>query len=153
MKLSEVLHLYIGCPCLFLIKFPGYKREGDPLTLTASMLAQIDRKNDAEVVPILRRLESITEEDCIDLVKMCTDEKRHSEIEILDIAPDKIDYIDGSKWYGDGVEEVNDLSIYFNQLSADQFAYLLAHNYDLFGLIDSRQAIDAATLDEKEKEG
>lgn len=100
--------------------------------------------NEAKLM--LRRLSDMTEEEATELAKIQTVEKRLKDVQVLLIEKDRVHYIDGSMWQGDGVEEYNDLYVYYDLLTPKQFVYLLKQGFDLFGLLDAGLAIDAKTI-------
>ena len=106
-------------------------------------------KREKKVQLYLRRLEDMDEFEAVELARLQIDPKRHSNVDVLFIEKERIHYMDGSKWTGDGVEEFYDLYVYYNQLNATQFHYLLKQGFDLFNLIPSGQAIDSKTLNQK----
>lgn len=150
MKLSDCLHFYLGCEC---IKTESGTR-GKLARIGESMcnlkfsdeIGQNVSFMIEEVKPILRPLSSMTEEEAVEFCKIETTENRHHLIEIHEVKQNEVWYSDGSRFQGDGIDELNDLFIHFNHLSANQFAWLLSKSFDLFGLIESNQAIDSSTL-------
>src|SRR6187431_3444716 len=134
--IKEVLHLYLGCLVLHtrldeygrLVTvnengFHGITLEGHGTTVSAF---------DYDFKLVLSRLSDMSEEGAIELCKLQTPEKRHDDITVHDISHCDVHFTDGSKWYGDGVEELNDLYIHFDQLNSLQFTYLLKKGYWLF---------------------
>lgn len=97
--------------------------------------------------PILRRLDSLTEDEAFELVMTTghfylTKEK----FELFTIDGKGFCWGDGTMWHGDGVSEVNEWHLHFSELSAMQFTYLLGKCFDLFNLIPRGLAIDAESL-------
>lgn len=136
----EYLHYYIGQTAMH----PGLK---NPQAITGRW-AQSMREKRIQVKPILRKLESMEDKEAIELAKFVTDPRYHKHIQIFQIKPNKIDFMDGTMWQGDGVEEYNDCEILFNYLSAAQFHYLLSRGFWLFGddWFDEGLIIDKNTL-------
>lgn len=152
MKLTpQIAAMYLGADCqysdedksvmiapLLTVNLQGYVKFVDP-----EFDEWIELK---DVKPILRRLEDMTEEEAREFCKIETEPFRHPTVEICEIRRNEIWYVDGSRCQGDGYDEMADLYIYFNQLTAKQFTYLLSKHFDMFGLIASGEAIDQNTL-------
>lgn len=148
-QLEDVIQYYIGRECYVNDITPGYISSVDEFGGTHIKLHGVPKAmyvQVQDVKPILRRLEDMGEFEATELARLQTDPKRHADVDVLFIEKERIHYMDGSKWTGDGVEEFFDLYIYFNQLSPAQSHYLLKQGFDLFLLIDSGQAIDAKTI-------
>lgn len=153
-NIKDYLHLYLGC------EVAGYKDQvtrskivgfySDTIILSPHEYATPAgtftrpemRVNINAVKPILRPLSDMTEDEGIEVCKFIVVEKRQNQIDLQELTSSHIWYIDGEMWYGDGVSEVYDKYIKFNELSADQFRYMLSKGFDLFGLIDAGLAID-----------
>lgn len=153
-QLKDYLHYYLGCQMYAytlesvtngwlekqMSKNPqmGYSYE-----LTAGNLKKTLEDG---YLPILRKLESMTEEEAEDLARLVTPKFRWEDIRILEVKPTEIHFMDGSKWYGDGVEEFNDCYISLIEFAPACFHYLLSRGFDLFGLINAGLAVDKATI-------
>jgi hypothetical protein len=94
-----------------------------------------------EFILELRPLSDMSEWEADELCKITTPENRWNQIEIFEIGSEFIWFMDGSRSQGDGFDEANDLYIYFNQLNAKEFAYLLSKGFDVFGLKEKGLAI------------
>ena len=111
MKAKEVLHYYIGQTVLRYI--PGDKIQVKRGTLTPNALRDI-LTNDLRFTLELRPLPDMTEEEL-------------REIEII---------TERKYW---GIEDYVELHAW--KLTPAEFHYLLSHGFDLFGLIESGEAI------------
>lgn len=149
MELKSVLHLYIGCKIQSHPHFIPNKREKTEVPgvciLTPDLLADLLNEIFPGSIgytwkPIIRKLESITEEEIYDFVKLIEPIVCDAYLSCCDIL---------FSYYRGG--ERHDSC--FNLLWCDpsQFAFLLSKGFDLFGLIDSGQAIDEAALNNEEK--
>jgi hypothetical protein len=100
------------------------------------------------VKPIVRMLSSMTEEEAVEICKLDTEPKRWASIDVLEINKDGIHYIDGSKWYADGVEELNDCHVSFNHISSDIFHELIKMGFWLWdeSAFEKGLIIDAETV-------
>lgn len=131
---KDVAHLYIGC----LVHRKEYNRTQP---LTTSLLWHLEQDPNEQFYgykPILRRLESMTEEEALHLASL-------SEY------PDHFNDVKAEKnQFGDwivtwqGIEESRNI---FNSTGemfycSEQFQYLLKKGFDLFQLLDSGQAIE-----------
>ena len=161
MIIQDFIHYYIGCKVenydIYALELPTLKGvQGDRVILSEYKCRTEDCKDytiaagshelAGFVKPILRRLEGMSYAEADGLAKLQHDESRHSQIDVLYIKKDHIHYIDGTMWQGDGVSELNEYFVYFNQLQANQFHYLLQQQFDLFGLIDAGLAVDVKTM-------
>lgn len=152
--IKPYLPLYLGCPVATAeerfnspgLKLVGISDLGLQVRDEAIKLSYYVNPHDCKLV--LRRLSDMSEEEAIELCKLQTPEKRWPDIDVHDVSHCDIHFTDGSKWYGDGVEELNDLHVHFDGLNANQFAYLLSRSFDLFNLIDSGLAIDQKTINQ-----
>lgn len=132
MKFEEVAHLYIGCKVRYTAV---YKPELEP-TYEVQVTAKLEHWNFGAITtrknakPILRRLDSMKEEER----KEC--DKQGS-----------------TGWHtitkGEPVSVITPGTVGLAVVHRQSFetAYLLSQHFDLFGLIDSCEAIDAATLE------
>lgn len=146
MKFKTVAKHYIGCKV-----FDNFNDEY--LTLTGynlhGYMDGLAEDEPMQIKPILRKLEDM---DIIDAVTLCLLTYSGSNvkgIEVMCIDDKGIDYIDQTKWYGDGVSELNEFFIRWNELPLCHFHFLSSKSYDLFGLIDSSEALDAKTVNNK----
>jgi hypothetical protein len=141
-KLSDYLHYYLGC---------DYWTNNSQGNLNAKTLPDvIDMcKRDKGVQLHLRRLEDMTDEEAIDLVRRVVHEDeyinvstyRHNHTNDLMVQWGLLTH----------AQRADDVEYFFNATgerswSGDQFHYLLQQSFDLFGLIDAGLAIDAKTL-------
>lgn len=104
--------------------------------------------NDGLLKPIVRRLSSMNDEEAKELCLFLHPRKTIDDIEVWSVTEEKLHYSDGSKWYGYGVEELNDLYIIFGELSPEQFHYLLSKGFWLWdnSAFDKGLIIDSETL-------
>lgn len=154
-NIKDYLHLYNGCTIRRFNKHIG--------TLDGKLCGFKDGFNESYILvnhgmnivrvgwneefkPILRPLSSMTDDEAIEVCKFETPKGRWGDIEIEEIRDNKIWYLDGSMFHGDGISEYEDCFIYFNQLDSEQFRFLISKHFDLFGLIKEGLAIDATTL-------
>lgn len=143
-QLKEVIHYYIGQRFLY---SSHHEPQNESYVLRASMLSETVSFGDR---PILRRLEDMGEDEMRLLYRARTWWAYIQDSHIKKIGFDKdnlnainIDYEgpSGSSGYTVGHE-----IMYMNALMPNQFHYLLKQGFDLFGLIQSGQAIDAKTI-------
>jgi hypothetical protein len=123
MKLSDYIHFYLGCKCVLSFVAPDHSEYNKGWKLI-SIESQSDKPYEidngteytwtADIKPILRRLDSMTEE-----------ERREYEATLV------IQKASPVHQFGVRVQ------------SAQSFAWLCSRGFDLFSLIDSNQAIDA----------
>lgn len=152
-SIAPYLHLYLGCDVWYdgkILKLIRVDCESGISVLRINPDAhQTIHKPNNEFKLICKRPSDMTDEDAVELCKLQTPDKRHADVEVHDISHTDIWYTDGSKWYGDGVEEVNDLHVHFDALNPAQFAYLLFKGYWLFGneYFDKGLIIDAKTIE------
>jgi hypothetical protein len=127
-KISDYLHLYLGCECLMTKNSYHAVHElhlssNEPFGLTGKLLHYfIEPTTKAEIKPILRPLSDMTEEEMQECGNM-----------EYDFSDDP----DLNKW------EPKDFEI---GLSPRQFAWLLSKHFDLFDLIPDGLALDKSTL-------
>jgi hypothetical protein len=142
MKLIDYLPYYIGC---------DYWTNNSQGNLNAKTLPDvIDMcKRDKGVQLHLRRLEGMTDEQAIELVRLVVHEDeftnvstyRHNHTNDLMV-----------QWGNlTAAQRADDVEYYFNATgerswSAAQFHYLLRQHFDLFNLIDNNLGIDIKTI-------
>lgn len=152
-QLKDYLHFYLGCQIdtgTGYVTLTAVQKEVIPCTnfrvivLNGNVTHELMWSDRCKIV--LRKLESMTEEEAEDLARLVTPKFRWEDIRILEVKPTEIHFMDGSKWYGDGVEEFNDCYISLIEFAPACFHYLLSRGLDLFGLIDAGLAINKATL-------
>lgn len=157
MKFLEVAHLYVGAPCL--IGDRNWKRPdisdrqraphidpdyGKPITSTIDLhtLSQYIYKT----TPILKRLIDLTEEDILQLIRYIyhgyTDKLEKAHMFKVVISENR--RVGVVKFTEGDLPETFHFYTY-RRWSPEQFTYLLRQGYDLFGLIDADEAIDAKT--------
>ena len=145
-QFSEVAHLYIGCEVEF--GFEGRKKIGklvgkvEPfgwqVFYPSKVLVPYHNVKGKLFKPLLRPLSDMTEEEAVELAKLSEYEPDFNDVKI---ERNKYNDIIVS-WQGN-----NESREVFNSTGelfycAEQFVYLLSRSFDLFGLIESGQAID-----------
>lgn len=134
--IENILHLYIGCD----VKHDN----GDVLKLYGIVGSEVhlvysdyyDISSIDHITPILRHLDSMTEEEAITLYdEMFPDVQRRDDFKAKII----IDQVTRTGVYYEGKVSIMD---YVNW-----FPWLLSKSFDLFGLIDSGLALDATKLE------
>lgn len=120
----QILMMYLGCECMveyddhvmdFKMKLVGMNHEGDPLGIYGGIGWPRNQTIEiGKVKPILRRLNSMTEEDSIKIFRVKNRWKIYADPKNKPAA-----------WIFD----------------AEEFTGLLANSFDLFGLIDSGEAV------------
>ena len=141
-QLKDVIHYYIGQSVYLCDNLEG-NRVIEPLT--AKMLAEdlemfYDEELPRPYTIVLRRLEDMTEHEAIALVERIV----HAD-EFVDVDTTHNSFGDLMvTWRGDEYNATGEKT-----WSSEQFHYLLKQGFDLWGLIDSNQAIDAKTLNQK----
>lgn len=145
--LSQYLHYYLGCECLVTVR-GDFSENWKPEQLTPNHLLPVEKSGLEAIKPILRKLESMAEEEAHEICKLAIDPKYHDKIQIFEIKNQQIHFMDGTKWQGHGVEEFNDCYVHLKYLSATQFHYLLSRGFWLFGndWFDEGYIIDKATV-------
>jgi len=121
-ELKDYIHYYIGCR---MIRSSHWEPQNEPYLLDFRALKEAVEFGDR---PILRRLESIKEDDAIEFLKSAipgAEYVTHNEYAVI--------------WKSQG--STSDISFLFGPPLA--FHYLLRQGFDLFGLIDAGLAIDA----------
>ncbi len=160
-ELNDVLHLYLGCECKgyyilddktleyqcdgTLKSVNKYYKEGEnPWPIIIRQVRHnywIDNHfNFDAVVPILRRIEDITTDEAWELIfKIPFYQDKH--IKITKIERGNIYFevqYNNLRWWPK--------TIPIKGTTPDQFLFLLNKQFDLFGLIDNKLAIDKSTL-------
>jgi len=141
-QLKDVIHFYLGCELYWVFL-------NETSVLDVSLLKDL-QNHLHQIKPILRRLDSMTEEElkeCVilsyfernrDIISQCFDEviistdNRNKKLHGTAI-PYTL-FKDGKHFMTATLSE--------NHLNPEQFLYLLKQGFDLFNLIDSNQAID-----------
>lgn len=137
--IENILHLYLGCDVKHndsshVFKLTGYDISTGQITLHGK--CDIYCKLTADYKPILRPLDSMTEEEAITLYdEMFPDVQRRDDFKAKII----IDQVTRTGVYYEGKVSIMD---YVNW-----FPWLLSKSFDLFGLIDSGLALDATKLE------
>jgi len=161
-QLKEVIQYYIGQRCS-VIRNNG--RENEDI-MCHGLLMEFGMNGTASyhintIKPILRRLEDMTEDDLKNMI---------NEFLIIDLSKCSYEFEteEGNKW-ANAIENgrviaslviLDDGHVSIETMNADGdmshlwpmangFHYLLKQGFDLFGLCDSRQAIDSKTLNQK----
>lgn len=133
MKFKDVAMHYIGCE----VEYKTPNGESVNLLLAGindKALYISNRHGDftwlafSKVKPILRKLEDMTEEDAKEFLSI-GEYQRIESIQVDDVSIDF--YIDDIPF-----------AVWFDSISPKQFHFLCQRGYDLFGLIDSGEAID-----------
>ena len=138
-KLQDYIPYYIGCRCLNTWFPDGHEMYNNnwilnSIDITSPKPFRLDNQDDTtwtdSIKPILRRLESITDEECWEM----------DEIDTIWVKNTSHEYKSNRLYL------YKEKCIKFNNISPGIFNYLLKKHFDLFGLIDSKLAIDSATL-------
>lgn len=122
--LNSVLHLYQGQKCTIISDETGDYEIGGVYIISANLFKHIV-EDGTTIIHHLRAMDSLTDVEALKLIQIGYSTEMWDVIEIIDISSSHIDFIDGTKWHGGGVSEYNEFVLYFNQLSPDQFVYLL----------------------------
>jgi hypothetical protein len=141
MKLQDYLHYYLGAA------FITNNSEGEVNPKTIQFIYPMIEKNKG-VQLVLRRLEDMTQEEAIALVKLVVHEDEYINVTTYrhNLTNDLM-----VQW---GLltpkQRADDVASYFNATgercwSGDQFNYLLKQHFDLFSLIPAGLAVDAKT--------
>lgn len=77
------------------------------------------------------RADDLTREQAIGLIKIITQDVDHSRIQVLDISPRRIKYLNGAQYEGELVEQI----LRFDALHPKQFVLLTEWGYDLFNTL------------------
>lgn len=126
-KLKDVIHLYLGCRVSTPIgegQFTQYSVEtGQCEIVYGAMGPDFAKVYDvSELMPILRPLSGMTEEEMEECGNLCYDFRDDPEL---------------NKW---------DVNSFNCLLMPEQFLWLLSRHFDLFDLIESGQAIDKTKI-------
>lgn len=145
MKLQDVLHFYVGCNLFsgsgskYRLDSVGIDSFRATLSAASALLFTSGKLSDFDFKPILRKLSDMHREEIINLFKLkglnLDQGVFRTSIENWFV---QIEYNDSN----------NELKTDWTDirfLNAFQTAYLLKQHFDLFELIDSKQAIDSAT--------
>lgn len=168
-ELKDVIHLYLGCEMdISLTEYGqaetksgrlkscilrGTKKDKDKTLVILETNLKVHAEGwlwlDISVVkPILSRIEDMTEGGVIDLIKI-EYASYPGDIEIKAI--NDRSRIRGGWTFSIYIEKkhqlTSTLSLY--RATPEQFQYLLKNSFDLYGLIDSGQSIDAKSFGEK----
>lgn len=154
MQLNQVINYYVGQKAwIFTLECATAEWLSEALKYSPNLQygKEVTLENAASILKngyplMLRRLSDMEEEEAVELVKLQTDQMWHESIDIFQIKYNHIHFMDGSKWYGDGVEEFNDCYCYFNALQPRQFHLLLQRGFDLWNLIEQGDAVDVKTI-------
>lgn len=151
-QIKDVLHYYIGQNC-HIVYHDGLEGEN---VITYALLGQFALTgkfsyHPKTVKPLLRRLSDMTEDEMIclyDCEYLYGNHATKSEVYKAGFKPGNGNIIEihyrgpeGGTGYRSGCQYVQ-----LNRLSERQFHYLLKQGFDLWGLIESGQAIDQKTL-------
>lgn len=143
MELKDVIHYYIGAKCKIVndadiwymtgVENRMFRTEIYAFTQDLHTSFDLDK-----VTPILRRIDSLTDEECISLAALS------------ELPEDFVDPIVSINKLGDKIVTWG-ASVKFNCTGelfycAEQFKYLLSLHIDLFSLIDAGLAVDEATI-------
>lgn len=115
--IRDYLKYYIGQEA----KMPGYT-----VIISHSLLADEHAMKHWAIRPILRKLESMTEEECLELQRL---------------SPFFIEGTD-EKYIKNRLHVIKEGMIAFRNLLPERFHYLLSRGFDLWNLIDAGLAID-----------
>ncbi len=151
-KLSDYLHLYLGCKCISSEGSMTYTlwevNKGKYSTLHKDEHGnEIDLMGDFKLV--LRPLSSMTPSEAQELYKVSRYSKEMSSIKQVELVENVKGYqpnIVKISWggpTGSGGYGVGQDIMYLNKLESEQHHWLLSKHFDLFGLIEAGLAIDA----------
>lgn len=164
-KLSDVIHLYIGCEVEVakhddldnknigrICEVTRASNHGDWIRVWFKDVVEVYshdwgkqssnchsyfiESNYDYIKPILRQLDSMTEQEAIALVRIDHNQIHYSQ-KILAVTTTCVRFSFEYKSSRRRREE----TIEFNNLNPKEFLYLLSKGFDLFGLIESNQAI------------
>lgn len=153
-KLQDYIPYYIGCRCLN-TWFPEGHDQYDNNWILMGFHSGYPKpyclENDEDttwtdsIKPILRRLESISEDEAKFLLHFNDNHEIINSERILNY------YTFSYRWKDEQFESgygYSERALWFKQKNwhTDHFNYLLKQHFDLFGLIDSGLVIDSATL-------
>lgn len=139
MNLNQNFPLYLGCECETpdgIGQIYGVYRSGRIIVKFGYGLRYYAWD---EIKPILRRIESLTEDEATKLIRMYYD--GYSLIADIEVTKHEIRF---KCCYHSSTRKWRKY-LSFHQLGADQFLYLLSLGIDLFGLIDNKLAIEKTT--------
>ncbi len=139
-QLVDYLHLYLGCM--------GYKKKSTttnkkPERLTWRIIEWVKSQGCQTFIPVLRTLDSMTEDEAIELAKLSEWEPHFREVKTHrnKFSNDIIVSWQGSN---ESREVFNATGALF--YCADQFQWLLKNHFDLFELIEYNLAINTTKL-------
>lgn len=163
-QLKDVIHFYIGCQVIVDNKDTAKFMGG---TLVPNSIGQIYwdlqtgemRDNDGDdfsmpynddpeigelrIKPILRRLEDMTDGDIMDFIELDKLNKLYVQVSFERCVNGIVVYYGIDAGENNGGVFPQTYKITFHSFSPKQFTCLLNKKFDLFGLIESGQAIDA----------
>lgn len=142
-KLSDYLHYYIGCNIQRITRSGA---DGLIVPLTPEELYRIHQETyPYSIRLVLRKIEDMTYEEAIELARLVVHKDEFKEPSTYKNEFGDIIVLWGNPdpWSGD-YESFN--STGERCWSSDQFHYLLKQGFDLWNLIDSNLALDAATI-------
>lgn len=155
MELKDVIHYYLGCQVLHLGKVFIIRAINEKSEVLLSGCSDTNWIHITACKPLLRKLSSMTEEEGKAVFTIEKDRVLHETILDFDLSKrdhglviHRLDDLNVSMMMGfDGVcyKVVQDFSRKTIEPALNQpliFAYLLKQRFDLFGLIESKQAID-----------
>ena len=153
-KLKDVIHFYMGCEIQ--TSFRTVSMIGQPMNKAIGILVDVDllipdkigvqfEFNKATLdtttlpinscKPILRSLSDITDAECIELSIVQYESKSKSDANNLSLGIGIVNEIIKDTWGG----------------SHKTFMYFIKNNFDIFGLIESGQAIDKTKTKKQDK--
>lgn len=137
-KIEDYLHLYLGCEMYY---STHHEPQNAVYILTARNLAEAIKFGD---MPLLRPLESMTEEEAIELASLSEYEPHFRDVktERNSFSNDIIVSWQGSNESREQFNATGDLFY-----CADQFQWLLKKGFDLFELIYYGLAIDSTKIE------
>lgn len=145
MKLSEVIHFYIGSYCLVENEETRCRivcvHERGLVDVEITGIGHERRPTD-EIIPLLRPLSSMTEEEAKEFIVITWNIDKAALIE-LKITPYGIEFCDALTNLHHAAS--------FSEIGAEEFLYLIRNNFDVFSLIESQQAIDITKLNKDEQ--
>lgn len=149
-ELKDVLHFYVNscnCQVIFVDETVNnfFAKVGEVVKFDATTYYVVSSEDIVNVRPILRRLQSMTEEQAKMLLLQIPFNTRHHII---------VKRVDENPYIGIEYEfQYNDKGRYWNKyhslgkgFTPEEFRWLCVMGFDLWNLIDSGQAIDADTL-------
>lgn len=137
-KIEDYLHLYIGCQ--------GKISDGiatiNNVDITGVTIDQVNRGS-FTCNPILRPLSDMTEEEKMQLIRICHPEKEYPIIKYIDLDKEVLNF--SSKTQRMKYYRIFACGFY-GTWHPEEMKYLLKQGFDLFGLIESGLAIDKTKL-------